>query len=63
MTLSLKNVFAINPTANQANYVFADYQNGVILGFDWHKQKSIEIKVEGKIIQMEKMNYHLVVLT
>ena len=56
-------MFVNNPTANQANYVFADYQNGLILGFDRHKQKNIEIKVEGKIIQMEKMNYHLVVLT
>jgi hypothetical protein len=60
--IRVDSVYAVNPS-NRGHFVTADHQKGLIFCFDRQGSLLNQIKTEGNIVQIEKLNNFLVVLT
>lgn len=60
--IRVDSVYAMNPS-NRGHFVTADHQKGLIFCFDRQGFLLNQIKAEGNIVQIEKLNNFLVVLT
>ena len=58
----MDRVFVVNPS-NRVNFLTVDLKNGEILCFDKYGLLFNRIQAEGEIVQVEKVNNFLVVLT